>query len=158
MFKPRLNFDINGPHKSIALEFLFFLNFKVHVSNMFKTSLFLQIGLLLFLPMVLTHKSTVLGLWHFEFFKSAFGIFCQIQHCILPGSQKLKTWGGGGWRVQPPRGPPWVSGLVGHFVQIWPDSECSHTVQCLDCSDLNWRCNRYHLFWHGMTLLVLVCR
>ncbi len=35
------------------------------------------------------------------------------------------------------RGAPWVSGLVGHFVQIWPDSECSHTVQCLDCSDLN---------------------
>ncbi len=25
---------------------------------------------------------------------------------------------------------PW---LVGHFVQIWPDSECSHTVQFLDC-------------------------
>ncbi len=23
--------------------------------------------------------------------------------------------------------------------QTWPDSECSHTVQCLDCSDLNWR-------------------
>ncbi len=42
----------------------------------------------------------------------------------------------GGWREQPPRGPPWVSGLVGHFVQTWPDSECSHTVQCLDCSDL----------------------
>ncbi len=50
------------------------------------------------------------------------------------------------WREQPPRGPPWVSGLVGHFVQTWPDSECSHTLQCLDCSDLNWRCNRYHLF------------
>ncbi len=34
--------------------------------------------------------------------------------------------------------PPWptlVSGLVGHFVQTWPDSECSHTVQCLDCRD-----------------------
>ncbi len=60
-----------------------------------------------------------------------------------------------GWREQPPRGPPWVSGLVGHFVQTWPDCECSHTVQYLDCSDLNWRCNRYHLFWHGMTLLVL---
>ncbi len=42
-----------------------------------------------------------------------------------------------GWREQPPRGPPWVSGLVGHFVQTWPDSECSHTVQCLDCSDMN---------------------
>ncbi len=50
-----------------------------------------------------------------------------------------------GWRGQPPRGPPWVSGLVGHFVQTWPDSECSHTVQCLDCSDLKWHCNRYHL-------------
>ncbi len=35
------------------------------------------------------------------------------------------------------RGAPWVSGLVGHFVQTWPDSECSHTVQFLDCSDLN---------------------
>ncbi len=63
-----------------------------------------------------------------------------------------------GWREQPPRGPPWVSGLVGHFVQTWPDSECSHTMQCLDCSDLNWRWNRYHLFWHGMTLVVLMCR
>ncbi len=40
-------------------------------------------------------------------------------------------------REQPPRGARWVSGLVGHFVQTWPDSECSHTVQCLDCSDLN---------------------
>ncbi len=28
-----------------------------------------------------------------------------------------------GWREQPPRGPPWVSGLVAHFVQTWPDSE-----------------------------------
>ncbi len=48
--------------------------------------------------------------------------------------------------------------LCKSFVQTWPDSECSHTVQCLDCSDLNSRCNRYHLFWHGMTLLVLMCR
>ncbi len=63
-----------------------------------------------------------------------------------------------GCREQPPRGAPWVSGLVGHFVQTWPDSECSHAVQCLDCSDLNWRCNHYYLFWHGMTLLVLMCR
>ncbi len=39
----------------------------------------------------------------------------------------------------------WVSGLVGHFVQT-----CS--VQYLDCSDLNWRCNHYHLFWHCVTL------
>ncbi len=37
-----------------------------------------------------------------------------------------------------PSTAPWVSGLVGHFVQTWPDSECSHTVQCLDCSDLNY--------------------
>ncbi len=42
-----------------------------------------------------------------------------------------------GCREQPPRSAPWESGLVGHFVQTWPDSECSHTVQCLDCSDLN---------------------
>ncbi len=42
-----------------------------------------------------------------------------------------------GCREQPPRGAPWVLGLVGHFVQTWPDSECSHTVQCLDCKDLN---------------------
>ncbi len=41
-----------------------------------------------------------------------------------------------GCREQPPRGAPWVSGLVGHFVQTWPGSERSHTVQCLDCSDL----------------------
>ncbi len=26
------------------------------------------------------------------------------------------------------------AGLVGHFVQTWPDSECSHTVQFFDCS------------------------
>ncbi len=32
-----------------------------------------------------------------------------------------------------PHGATWVSGL-GHFVQTWPDSECSHTVQFLDCS------------------------
>ncbi len=32
---------------------------------------------------------------------------------------------------QPPRDAPWVSGLVGHFVRTWPDSECSHTVQFL---------------------------
>ncbi len=38
-----------------------------------------------------------------------------------------------GCREQPPRGAPWVSGLVGHFVQTWPDSECSHTVQFSDC-------------------------
>ncbi len=42
-----------------------------------------------------------------------------------------------GCREQPPRGAPWVSGLVGHFVQTCPDSECSHKVQCLDCSHLN---------------------
>ncbi len=54
-----------------------------------------------------------------------------------------------GCREQPPCGAPWVSGLVGHFVQTWPDSECSHTVQFLDYSDSNWRCNHYHLFWHG---------
>ena len=38
--------------------------------------------------------------------------------------------------AEPPHGAPWVLGLVGHFVQTWPDSECSHTVQFLDCSDL----------------------
>ncbi len=46
--------------------------------------------------------------------------------------------GWGAWE-QPPRGAPWVSGLVAHFVQTWPDSECSHTVQFLGCSELNWR-------------------
>ncbi len=25
-------------------------------------------------------------------------------------------------------------------------ANCSHTVQYFDCSDLNWRCNHYHLF------------
>ncbi len=67
------------------------------------------------------------------------------------------TGSGGAWE-QPPRGVPWVSGLVGHFVQTWLDSKCSHTVQFLDCSDLNWRCNHYHLFWHCMTISVLMCR
>ncbi len=34
----------------------------------------------------------------------------------------------GAWE-QPPRGAPWVSGLVGHFVQTWPDSELlSHSA------------------------------
>ena len=42
----------------------------------------------------------------------------------------------GAWK-QSPLGVPWVSGLVGHFVQTWSDSECSHTVQFLDCIDLN---------------------
>ncbi len=42
----------------------------------------------------------------------------------------------GGYREQTPRGAPWVSGLVGHFVQTWPDSECSHTVQFLDSAVL----------------------
>ncbi len=41
-----------------------------------------------------------------------------------------------GCREQPPRGAPWVSGLVGHFVPTWPDSECSHTVQFLDSAVL----------------------
>ncbi len=41
-----------------------------------------------------------------------------------------------GCREQPPRGAPWVSGLVEHFVQTWPDSECSHTVQFLDSAVL----------------------
>ncbi len=31
-------------------------------------------------------------------------------------------------------------------------ANCSHTVQYLDCSDLNGLCNHYHLFWHYMTL------
>ncbi len=67
------------------------------------------------------------------------------------------TWGA--WE-QPPRGAPWISCLIGHFVQTWPDSELlSHrVVLILDCSDLNWRCNHYHLFWHCMTLLALMCR
>ncbi len=37
-------------------------------------------------------------------------------------------------------------------------ANCSHTVQYLDCGDLNWRCNHLHLFWHCMTPLVLMCR
>ncbi len=41
-----------------------------------------------------------------------------------------------GCREQPPRGAPWVSGLVGHFVQTWPDSEWSHTVPFLDSAVL----------------------
>ncbi len=27
--------------------------------------------------------------------------------------------------------------LTMHICDIWPDSECSHTVHFLDCSDLN---------------------
>ncbi len=41
-----------------------------------------------------------------------------------------------GCTEQSPRGAPWVSGLVGHFVQTWPDSECSHAVQFLDSAVL----------------------
>ncbi len=36
-------------------------------------------------------------------------------------------------------------------------ANCFHTVQYSDCSDLNWRYNHYHLFWHCMNLLVLMC-
>ncbi len=50
---------------------------------------------------------------------------------------------------------PWVSGLVLRFVQTWPDSEL---LLHRECSDLNLRCNHYHLFWHCNTLLVLMCR
>ncbi len=50
----------------------------------------------------------------------------------LPALSICSAWGA----EQPPRGAPWVSGLVGHFVQTWADSECSHTVQFLDGSDL----------------------
>ncbi len=56
-------------------------------------------------------------------------------HSDVLGSDHYSV--GEGCREQPPRGAPWESGLVGHFVQTWPDSECSHTVQFLDCSDLN---------------------
>ncbi len=49
---------------------------------------------------------------------------------------------------------PWVSCLVGDFVQIWPDSELlSHSAVLRLYGDLNWRCNHYHLFWHCMTLI-----
>ncbi len=56
--------------------------------------------------------------------------------CICPAS--LTSWLHplGGCREQPPGGAPWVSGLVGHFVQTWPDSECSHTVQFLESAVL----------------------
>ncbi len=31
--------------------------------------------------------------------------------------------------MRAPRGAPWVSGLVGHFIQTWPDSELlSHSA------------------------------
>ncbi len=82
------------------------------------------------------------------------GVVGGIMH--VPCTKDLPSLGGA-WE-QPPRGAPWVSALVGHFVQTWPDSECSHTVQFLDCSELNWRCNHYHLFWHCMTLLLRMCR
>ncbi len=53
-----------------------------------------------------------------------------------------------GCREQPPRGAPWVSGLVRHFVQTWPDSECSHTactVQLLDSAVL--RLKNHNIFF-----------
>ncbi len=64
---------------------------------------------------------------------------------------------GGAWE-QPPRGAPGYQVLSDILFRFGLIANCSHTVQCLDFSNLNWRCNRYHLFWHGMTLLVLMCR
>ncbi len=58
-------------------------------------------------------------------------------------------------REQPSRGAPWVSGLFGHFVQTWPDSECSHTVQFLDSAVLGlW--NRDIFFSSGLCDIIII--
>ncbi len=59
---------------------------------------------------------------------------------------------------QPPRGAPGYQVLSDILFRLDLIANCSHTVQYLDCSDLNWRCNHCHVFWHCMTLLVLMCR
>ncbi len=64
---------------------------------------------------------------------------------------------GGAWE-QPPRGAPGYQVLSDILFRLGLIVNCSHTVWYLDCSDLNWRCNHYHLFWHCMTYLVLMCR
>ncbi len=56
-------------------------------------------------------------------------------------------------REQPPRAHPGYQVLSDILFRLGLIAN-AHTVQCLDCSDLNWLCNHYHLFWHGMTLLV----
>ncbi len=63
----------------------------------------------------------------------------------------------GAWE-QPPRGAPGYQVLSDILFRLGLIANWSHTVQYLDCSDLNRRCNHYHLFWHCMTLLVLMCR
>ncbi len=47
------------------------------------------------------------------------------------------TNGIGGGESSLPVAHPGYQVLSDIFVQTWPDSECSHTVQCLDYSDLN---------------------
>ncbi len=63
--------------------------------------------------------------------RMTFSILCFL-HVGIVHVYSLSGFNGlwGAWE-QPPRGTPWVSGLVGHFVLTWPDSECSHTVQFL---------------------------
>ncbi len=77
--------------------------------------------------------------------------------CILSIIQNDTNGLLGAWE-QPPRGAPGYQILSDILFRLGLIANCSHTVQYLDCSDLNWRCNHYHLFWHCMTLLVLVCR
>ena len=66
----------------------------------------------------------------FEYLREGRGIDKDIE---LPFNMVGRSKYTVGCREHPPHGAPWVSGLVGHFVQTWPDSECSHTVQFSDC-------------------------
>ncbi len=77
----------------------------------------------------------------------------------LPGAPGAREGGSQAWRGGGVQRAvfPWrtlVSGLVGHFVQTWPDSECSHTVQFLDSAVLGpW--NR-DIFSSGLCDIIII--
>ncbi len=64
-----------------------------------------------------------------------------VEHAQTQSKQQT----GGAWE-QPPRGAPGYQVSSDILFRLGLIANCSHTVQYLDCSDLNWRCNRYHLF------------
>ncbi len=75
--------------------------------------------------------------------------------CICYQDRRPVFWGA--WE-QPARGAPGYQVLSDILFRLGLIANCSHTVQYFDCSHLNWRWNHYHLFWHCMTLLVLMWR
>ncbi len=54
--------------------------------------------------------------------------------------ERRDTWS------RPPMAHPGYQVLLDILFRLGLIANCSHTVQYLDCSDLNWLCNHYHLF------------